>query len=385
MNEFLAKPVGILTKARADALYQPLNAATTLLGNTVTGSGAIVLAASPVIVTPTIASFVNAGHSHQNAAGGGTLDAAAIAAGVLANARVNFAAPDAIGSTTPAAAIFTTLRANSDLTLAGAPGKIKPAANSTSALQIAQADGTVFATFDTTNKRMRLGDATLPSRALEVTGSIANTEIAHIINTDAVSGGALRCLVANVNNSAPILRLNNGSDIWAVTNAGNTLMGASMFTAAPSARLQVVNTDAATATVTDIAIVEHRSSGTPAASFGTGFLINGQSSTTINRNMVRLRSLWTTATDASRATRSVLSGYDSTGERDVIGWGANGSAALLGFYPTVAAAPIAQPTTAIAAATFVANTSGIVNDTATFDGYTIGQIVKSLRNLGLLT
>lgn len=48
------------------------------------------------------------------------------------------------------------------------------------------------------------------------------------------------------------------------------------------------------------------------------------------------------------------------------------------------ATPIVQPTTAITAATFVANTSGIVDDTATFDGYTIGQIVKALRNIGAL-
>lgn len=48
------------------------------------------------------------------------------------------------------------------------------------------------------------------------------------------------------------------------------------------------------------------------------------------------------------------------------------------------ATPIVQPTTAIAAATFVANTSGIVDDSATFDGYTIGQVVKALRNLGVL-
>lgn len=47
-------------------------------------------------------------------------------------------------------------------------------------------------------------------------------------------------------------------------------------------------------------------------------------------------------------------------------------------------APIVQPTTAISAATFVTNTSGIINDTATFDGYTIGQVVKALRNAGLL-
>lgn len=46
--------------------------------------------------------------------------------------------------------------------------------------------------------------------------------------------------------------------------------------------------------------------------------------------------------------------------------------------------PIVQPTTAIAAASFVANTSGIADDTATFDGYTIGQVVTALRNIGLL-
>jgi hypothetical protein len=48
------------------------------------------------------------------------------------------------------------------------------------------------------------------------------------------------------------------------------------------------------------------------------------------------------------------------------------------------ATPIVQPTTAIAAATFVTNTSGILNDSATFDGYTIGQVVKALRNVGIL-
>lgn len=48
------------------------------------------------------------------------------------------------------------------------------------------------------------------------------------------------------------------------------------------------------------------------------------------------------------------------------------------------ATPIVQPTTGIAAATFVTNTSLIANDTATFDGYTIGQVVKALRNIGVL-
>lgn len=53
----------------------------------------------------------------------------------------------------------------------------------------------------------------------------------------------------------------------------------------------------------------------------------------------------------------------------------------LGFWN---ATPIVQPTTAVTAATFAANTSGIVDDTATWGGYTIGQVVQALKNTGLL-
>lgn len=53
-----------------------------------TGSGLLVFGTSPTIVTPTIASFANANHSHADSAGGGTLDAAAIAAGTIAPARL---------------------------------------------------------------------------------------------------------------------------------------------------------------------------------------------------------------------------------------------------------------------------------------------------------
>lgn len=76
------------------------------------------------------------------------------------------------------------------------------------------------------------------------------------------------------------------------------------------------------------------------------------------------------------------------GEADNIAMGtvtgsqiATAPAQKLGFYGE---APNVQPTTAIAAAAFVANTSGIADDTATFGGYTIGQIVAALQRLGLL-
>ncbi len=92
---------------------------------------------------PSIADFTHAPHSHQNAAGGGQLNAAAIASGtldaariptldaskigtgVLNNARVNWAAPAAIGGTTPASGIFSALTVTAtqpNLTISGVAG-----------------------------------------------------------------------------------------------------------------------------------------------------------------------------------------------------------------------------------------------------------------------
>lgn len=59
------------------------------------------------LTAPTVADFTNAQHDHLDADDGGTLDAAAIGSGTLNNSRVNFAAPAAIGSGTPAAGTFT--------------------------------------------------------------------------------------------------------------------------------------------------------------------------------------------------------------------------------------------------------------------------------------
>lgn len=49
------------------------------------------------------------------------------------------------------------------------------------------------------------------------------------------------------------------------------------------------------------------------------------------------------------------------------------------------AAAIAQPTTAVGSATFVqVDVISVVSQDSTFDGYTLKQVVKALRNLGLL-
>lgn len=92
--------------------------------------------------------------------------------------------------------------------------------------------------------------------------------------------------------------------------------------------------------------------------------VNGTVETTLSTSLLTLKDALNIAVGTTTGTK--------------IG---TGTTQKLGFWN---AAPIAQPTVAIAAAAFVANTSAIANDTATFDGYTIGQVVKALRNEGLL-
>lgn len=98
-------------------------------------------------------------------------------------------------------------------------------------------------------------------------------------------------------------------------NAATTLNlqigGTSLFTL-NSSSLSVTQpvtttvTDSATATVTNCLTLSHDSSGTAAASFGTGLLFNAQDSTTADQNVAAIQAVWTTATHASAASQLSL-------------------------------------------------------------------------------
>jgi hypothetical protein len=53
----------------------------------------------------------------------------------------------------------------------------------------------------------------------------------------------------------------------------------------------------------------------------------------------------------------------------------------IGFFGVT---PVTQPTTATTGATFVVNSGGTIHPTSTFDGYTLAQVVRALRDLGIL-
>ncbi len=63
----------------------------------------------------------------------------------------------------------------------------------------------------------------------------------------------------------------------------------------------------------------------------------------------------------------------------------NGPASFTGKFGVFGTTPIVQPTTAVAAATYVAGAAASTFHTDdTYDGYTLAQVVKALRNLGAL-
>lgn len=74
---------------------------------------------------------------------------------------------------------------------------------------------------------------------------------------------------------------------------------------------------------------------------------------------------------------STFNNLNTTGNTGI----GNAGTDTIGFY---GATKVVQPTTAVTAAAFAANTSGITDDSATYGGYTMGQVVAALKNLGLL-
>jgi hypothetical protein len=105
---------------------------------------------------------------------------------------------------------------------------------------------------------------------------------------------------------------------------------------------QFVYDDAGTNAVRNVLILGHNTSGTAAAGFGTGIELLGESSTTSNTNMARMRTTWTTATHASRAASLVLSVYD-TSERDAITITTDGSVASVALAKSTITTSVTVP------------------------------------------
>lgn len=108
-------------------------------------------------------------------------------------------------------------------------------------------------------------------------------------------------------------------------------------TATPATKVHIIQTDSVTNTVVDVLTLGHNG-GSVAANFGTGLLIQGESSTTNDTSMGRVYYFWATATHASRKAQGVWSVFD-TAERIAIQIGTDGSNPLAGY---LGADPVAR-------------------------------------------
>lgn len=94
-----------------------------------------------------------------------------------------------------------------------------------------------------------------------------------------------------------LARLAIGSVGYLLASTGSAPAWSSAL--ASSALVKV--SDSGTAAVVNALTLGHNSSGTPAANYGTGLLLQGKSSTTADQDMAAIQAYWTTATHASRA------------------------------------------------------------------------------------
>ncbi len=174
----------------ASPSFGALNLGTMVTGTLADGSLPTTMAGK-TLTTPTIASFVNATHNHQSAAGGGALDAAAITTGTFANARLTNPATTVNGQT-------CTLGSTCTVTVSGITGTLpvgNGGTNSTSAL---------------TGNRLLTSNA---GATAIVEGNVYDWQIAEVTSSTTNGGGAVDTVIA-----LPAAQGSNGTNGFLITD-----------------------------------------------------------------------------------------------------------------------------------------------------------------------
>lgn len=312
------------------------------------------------LVTPTIASFANAQHTHANAAGGGTLT------GYLA----------ATGATTGATSQAQTF--TNGLTTSGNVGILNTSPSTIGALNVSQENGEFTAIFgsdvsaitltNATRKVARIGFPHITNAEEPVTFCFLNSDTG--VN-DIYLGGATG--VGNAVTGIHFFTAANattltGSERMSIISSGNVGIGVTSPTAvlhvaasttarasvcvvagtAPTTpvvgdiwndgALSFYNADATTNAIVNHLRLSRDSTGTAAAGLGLGILAELESTTTSRQSAGRLTWEWATATHASRAAKGKLTAYYTSTEREAITWVADSSSAKVGIMNAAPAA-----------------------------------------------
>jgi hypothetical protein len=185
---------------------------------------------------------------------------------------------------------------------------IRPSADSTTALNIANAAGTDFVVFDTTNSRVGINKT--PAVALDVVGGITTSttftgqSVSCTSASDAsiwsirsggsstrLEGGATAGYFGTYSNHPLIIQTNN-TERARIDTLGNFGIGAT-----PLSPLHLEFTDSATNDVYNMFRIRRVSSGTVANEFGAGILFDLEDAVGTARNATRIHTRWVDATN----------------------------------------------------------------------------------------
>lgn len=325
------------------------------------------------LVTPTIASFANAQHTHANASGGGTLTGYLAATGATTGATSQAQtftngiigpswkpASDSTSSVTVYASNGTTQMMRIDSTNNKVAFFDSPTAYTNDVIAVFAGTQTGGINFVVNNKYSAAADltgdagilfqlananaATLKAVKIEDFTSAANRSAAFVFSCrwDGTFYERLRLMPEGFNafgghTTAPT----------AVADlAGSTTTGASVrirdgtAPTSPNAgdiwndgALSFYNADATTNAIVNHLRLSRDSTGTAAAGLGLGILAELESTTTSRQSAGRLTWEWDTATHASRAAKGKLTAYYTSTEREAITWTANSAGATVYVNP----------------------------------------------------
>jgi hypothetical protein len=251
------------------------------------------------------------------------------------------------------------------------------------------------------NSRVRIGSTVDPTRTLSVTGDFISdtTSSGSIVNsgtfnllagytgsarTDAIIG-TNQALGTGQNLNTPALNIGGSFASIGSTSGYNVGLRGVAF---GSTSNNIGFYGDATTVVSGNNIGFFARAGNSSDRNVAGFLTNNLSATipTIAKNC--LLALETTNLPYLVCQNTGTSGFEITSNFDFSFLAINGTkigtttSQKLGFWN---ATPIIQPTTGIAESAFLENSGGVnINDDSTFDGYTLRQVVKALRDAGLL-
>lgn len=219
------------------------------------------------------------------------------------------------------------------------------------------------------------------------TGGLTNTVVAYAANSpidiDCINGGN-----GNTRNYALPVLWGEGTESAAITIQANTARGTFGSPSTSEANDVALNVIAGCwngAAYKPIAGIRYQVTGAPTSSSNPGQIIFSTTTpaTTTTSDWVVLTNQGNLQPVSDNTVQLGASGnrWTITYTIGIVATNFTCGTSGCGFFGAIQEA---QPTTAGPTSTFVANSGTAINSASTFDGYTLAQVVKGLRTLGLL-